>query len=173
MSSNILPNVWRFVVLMLFQILVLQGIQFESGFWKYLHPIIYPLFIILLPIKTPVPLVLFVSFCMGLLIDNFYNSFGLHASASVFTAYARSFVLNIIEPRGGYNVAHIPSAKRYSMNWYMKYSAIMLLGHLLFYFSMEAFAPSYIINILLNTFFSFIVSYLLIMFYQIIFDPQD
>ena len=173
MNSKTLPHIFRFIGLFIAQVLVIQNIEFERGVLSYVHPMIYPLFIILLPIKTPVPLVTALGFTMGLMIDYLYSSFGMHAGAAVFVAYTRSFVLNFLEPRGGYNVSYSPNAKRYSIRWFLQYSAIMLFLHHVFYFSLQFFAPVYIVPILLNTIGSMIVSFMLVAFFQIIFDPQD
>jgi len=173
MNSNSLPHILRFIGFLLIQVFVLQNIDFKTGVLSYVHPMIYPLFIILLPLKTPVPLIITWAFLLGLMIDYFYSSFGMHAGAAVFAAYARSFVLRFMEPRGGYNVAYSPNARRYSLRWFVRYAAFILLLHHIFYFSLQFFAPAFILPIILNTIGSIIVSFVLVLFYQIVFDPQD
>lgn len=173
MNNTILANIWRFVLLVLLQVLVLKAVSFNSGIWAYLHVIIYPLFIILLPLRTPPTLVVFLGFTTGMVVDLFYSSIGVHAAATVFLAYFRSYILAILEPRGGYNVNFSPTAKRFGFPWFMRYAAIMLALHLFIYFSIEAFTFYYILSIILNTVFTFLVSFLFILFYQSIFDPQE
>ena len=173
MNSTILANVWRFIILVLLQVLILKAVVFNTGIWAYLQVIIYPLFIILLPLRTPPTLVVFLGFVCGMLVDLFYSSIGIHAAATVFIAYFRAYILAILEPRGGYNVNFSPTAKRFGFPWFLRYAAIMLGFHLFVYFSIKAFTFYYILQIILNTLFTFLVSFLFILFYQFIFDPQE
>ncbi len=173
MNSDTLPHILRFIGFFLIQVLVLQNIEFNIGILQYFHPMIYPLFIIMLPIKTPVSLSMLWAFLLGLCIDYFSSSFGMHAGAAVFVAYCRGFILNFMEPRGGYNVAHSPNAKRYSTRWFFQFCAVLLALHHLFFFILQYFAPIYALEIILNTLGSLLVSFLLVVFFQFIFDPQE
>ncbi|MFQ5446434.1 MAG: hypothetical protein ACE5FF_05825 [Saprospiraceae bacterium] len=152
---------------------MLQNIGAGWEHFPYLHIIVFPLFIFLLPLRTPRALVILLGFILGLLIDTFYNSMGVHASAAVFTAFIRPYVLRRIEPRGGYNVNYSPTAARWGIGWFLKYSAILLFLHLFFYFSVEAFTFVYIVDIMLKTIVSFIFSMICVIVYQVIFNPVN
>ena len=128
---------------------------------------IYPLVIIILPIKTSKSFVVTLAFTLGLLTDFFYDSPGVHAASLVLIAYIRSFVLKILEPRGGYRTEDVPSIRNYGLSWFMTYAGILLFVHLFVYFSIDAFTFVYIDKIVVNTLLSFVVSYFLILFYQI------
>jgi hypothetical protein len=135
--------------------------------------LIYPIFILLLPLRTPRPLVIFLGFLIGLSVDIFYDSPGVHASASVFTAFLRPLILSIIEPRGGYNTNYSPTKKRMGFTWFLQYSSMLMFVHLFYYFSVEAFTLVYIVSILGNTFISFFLSMIFVLMYQFIFNPED
>ena len=60
-------NIGRFIVLVLFQVLVLNNIQFSG----YVNPFMYVLFILLLPFETPRWLLLLSGFLLGLSVDIF------------------------------------------------------------------------------------------------------
>ena len=173
MNSTITVNAIRFVVLVLLQGLVLRNIGANWVSFPYFNIILYPVFIFLLPLRTPKPLVIFLGFVLGLCVDLFYSSPGVHTSAAVFIAFIRPVVLNYIEPRGGYNNNHSPTKERMGMNWYIRYSGILLFIHLFFYFFVEAFTPMYIFNILAKTFVSFFASLTFIIMHQIIFNPVE
>lgn len=173
MNSTITVNGIRFLVLMFLQGLVLQNIGSDWINFPYFNVILYPIFIFLLPLRTPKPLVIFLGFLLGFSIDLFYVSYGVHASAAVFTAFIRPLVLNYLEPRGGYNANHSPTKRRLGITWYSKYAAFLLLPHLLFYFSIEAFSPVFIIDILLKTLVSFTVSIVFVIIHQLLFDPVE
>ena len=102
-----------------------------------------------------------------------YDTWGVHASASVFTAYIRSFVFRIFEPRGGYNINLSPTAKSLGPSWFFQYASAMMFLHLFFYFSVEAFTFVYIVDILLKTMISFIVSMMFLMVFELIFRPKE
>ena len=81
----IVQNILRFVLLVLVQVLVLNNIQFLG----YLNPYLYILFILALPVRLRQWIVLLLAFVLGLTIDAFSNTMGLHAFATVFMAFFR------------------------------------------------------------------------------------
>lgn len=130
-----LRNVLRFVILVLFQVWVLNNIQFSG----YINPFMYILFILLLPFETPPWLVLFLAFGIGLSVDMFSDTLGMHASASVFMAFLRPFILQAISPRDGFEIGTFPRIYYYGLSWFLKYTIILVFAHHLFLFSIEVF----------------------------------
>lgn len=173
MNSVISANIIRFFILALGQVLVFKRIAFSWGDFAFIHFIIYPLFIILLPIKVPRPIVIALGFLIGIFVDLFYDSPGVHASASVFTAYTRGIVLDFLEPYEGYNTNDSPTIMTRGIGWFMTYASILFGLHLLWYFSVEAFSFVFFFEILLNTIFSFIASFIIIMLFLLIFRPKN
>lgn len=172
MTEKTLRNISRFIFLFLLQVLVFKRLQIEIGDLDYFKVMIYPLFIILCPLNMPRPLLLISAFGMGLMVDGFYNSPGVHAAALVATAYVRGLVLNIFEPYEGYNNDDSPTFKTMGLSWFFPYASVMMGIHLFLYFSIEAFTFYYIFNIVLNTVFSLIVSILVILLHQLIFRSK-
>jgi hypothetical protein len=173
MNNVIVANVLRFFGLAILQGLVFKNVGTGWESFPYLHIIVFPVFILLLPLRTPRSLIILLSFLIGIFIDFLYDTMGVHASTAVFTGFIRPFVLSILEPRGGYNMNYSPTPERMSMGWFLRYASIMMLIHLFFYFSVEAFTFVYILNILAKTFFSFIVSMIFVIIYQLLFNPVD
>jgi rod shape-determining protein MreD len=69
---------------------MLQLLLFNSiDFLGYLNPFPYVLYIILFPVNGNKPTLLATSFLLGLLLDVFTNSGGVHATASLILAYVR------------------------------------------------------------------------------------
>ncbi len=145
-----------FIVLVLVQVLVLNQVQF-SGF---VNPYIYVLFILLLPLSTPRYLVLILAFLLGLSIDIFSNSLGIHAAASVFIAYLRPLVIRIIsnreEDRNDY-----PGLLQNKFSWFLSYVSILVFLHHLILFYLEVFTlsnfGSTLYRVILSTVFSIFV----------------
>ena len=171
MNRELQNNIFRFIVVFLLQVLVFKGINLNNNNFHYFHILFYPIAILLLPIKLQKPYVILLAFLLGISIDVFYDSLGVHASASVFLAYARSYILKILEPRGGYTF-NTPGLGNTEFSWFSTYLAIGMALFLIFYFSMEAFSFVYFVRIVLNTLFSFILSVSLIIIYQVIFRTR-
>ena len=173
MNNIVVVNVLRFVGLVLLQGLVFKNIGVGWESFPYLHIIVFPLFILLLPLRTPKTLVIFLSFVIGISVDFLYDTLGVHASAAVFTGFARSLVLKMFEPRGAYNMSYSPTIARMGLGWFVQYVAILMFAHVFFYFSVEAFTFVYIVDILIKTIVSFLASMVFIMIFQLLFNPLD
>lgn len=160
---KVLPrNLVRFAVLVLVQVLILNNIQISG----YLNPYIYILFILLLPFETPNWLLLVVAFTLGLSIDLFSQTPGIHAFATVFLAFFRPFVLNILSPRDGYGSGTYPRIYYYGFEWFVKYSLILVFLHHFVLFFAEVFRLSGFFHTLLRVAASTLFSTLIIVISQ-------
>jgi hypothetical protein len=173
MNNVIVANILRFAGLVILQGLVFKNIGVGWENFPWLHIVLFPVFILLLPIRTPRALVVFLAFLSGIFVDMLYGTLGVHASAATFIGFIRPTVLSFMEPRSGYNVNHSPTAARMGLGWFMQYASTLFFLHLFFYFSVEAFTFVYILDILLKTVISFIVSMVFVMIYQVLFNPLD
>lgn len=165
-------HIIRIVLLILIQVLVLKQVNLGSENFNYIFLFIYPVGIMMLPINTPKIGVLLIAFVVGLTVDVFYDSPGLHGAALVFMAFIRSFVLRGLSPDTGYSKNATPLAHTFGLIWFLQYSAIMLFAFLIVYFGLEAFTFVYIWSILAKTFFSFLASFAIIILHQILFSPK-
>lgn len=168
----LIVHIVRFFVLLLFQGLILKQMSIGWGDVVYWNVILYPLFVLLLPVRTSTWQLLLLGFAMGLGVDLFYDSPGVHASALVFTAFVRPLVLRLMEPREGYSLSASPSQVVFGFQGFMQYSGILMLVHLFFYFSVEAFTFVYLLDILQKTFFSFLFSMAFIAMITLIFSAS-
>jgi len=173
MTNVVMTNLIRFFVLALIQVLILKDINLGGQSFNYIDIIIYPLFIILLPLRTPHSILVLLGFVLGIFIDSFYDTYGVHASAAVFTGFIRPYILKLFEPKGGYNLNYSPTKRRYGFNWFIGYCATLFFIHLLFYFSIEIFTIVYIDKIFLNTVFTFMISMVIILIYTFLLDPIE
>ena len=100
MIIEILKIIFRFIILIAVQVLVLNHVEISG----YINPFLYVLFILMLPIRIPRLFLLVIAFATGLCVDLFSNTAGMHAAACVLMAYFRPGWLKIIAPRDGYDV---------------------------------------------------------------------
>ena len=148
--NDIVKNSLRFIFLVLFQALILNHIQLSG----YLNPFLYVLFILMLPFQTPKWLVLVLAFTIGISIDMFSDTGGLHAAASVLLGFFRQPVLKLISPRDGYDVVQQPTIQQFGFGWFFSYAGILVFIHHFFLFYMETFQ----LTEFFSTFFRIILS---------------
>jgi len=168
MINDVVKNILRFLFLLLFQVLILNNIQMSG----YLNPFLYVLFILMLPFQTPNWLVLLLSFFLGLSVDMFADTGGLHAAASVFMAFLRQPVLRLVAPREGYDVNHQPTIRQFGFGWFLTYAGILVLVHHLFLFYMEAFQFSEFFSIFFRVILSSLFTLTLIFISQFFFSKH-
>lgn len=151
----VISYIKMFVILVLVQVLILNQIQ-VSG---YINPYIYLLFVMLFPMNSPRSVLLPVAFILGLTIDIFTNSLGIHAAATTFVAYVRPFVIRAISSHEE-DRSDEPVMKQNGFGWFLYYTVIMVLLHHTILFFLEVFSFSDI----LQTFYRIIVSSLFSIF---------
>ncbi len=95
MNRIIVKHIIRFFLFIGIQVLILNNVLF----WGYINPYAYILFVLLLPLGMSKIRVLILAFILGLIIDSFQNSMGIHAFACVLTAYLRLQVLEYLIPQ--------------------------------------------------------------------------
>ena len=150
MTTEIFRNIFRFVFLILLQVLIIQNINL-SGYFILLP---YVLAIIVLPFETDKLIVLFSSFLLGVSIDYFYNSSGLHASACTIMGFARYYVLKYVAPREGYDIGVRPIIEDMGLEWFIRYADTLILVHHFFLFYLEIFRFSEFFRTLLRVILS-------------------
>jgi rod shape-determining protein MreD len=165
MSNTYIRISLRFIVLVLVQVLILSNIHFLG----YLNPYVYLLFILTLPFETPKWVLLITAFILGLSIDLFSNSFGMHAGATVFAAYFRPDVISLITSRREYEPGLEPSIADLGFQWFITYTFIITFLHHFFLFLLEAFRFSGFFSTLGHGFNNALFTVLIIILAQYIF----
>jgi rod shape-determining protein MreD len=151
-----------FVVLILLQLLVFNNIEFSG----YINPYIYILFILLLPFTTPRLVLLLSAFILGLIIDLFMGTPGVHSSATVLMAFSRPFVMALFSPREGYQSGTYPRLAQFGMEWFVKYTVMLVIIHHFTLFYLEVFSFNHFFNTLFRAFSSSVLTSLIIIFSQ-------
>ncbi len=154
------------MVLVLVQALVLNHINFLG----YINPYPYILFIVLYPVNNNRTLFVFLSFLIGLTVDLFTDSGGIHAAACVTIAYIRPPILKF--SFGSFYDYQTIKFNQTEIGSRLGYFAIIALIHHLILFSLEVFNTSDIILILKKTLFSSIFTILLCLIITILFSPK-
>jgi rod shape-determining protein MreD len=164
MNSIISANIIRFVLLLLVQVIICNNINFLG----YINPYIYIIFIFLFPIKENRLILLIVSFVLGMLVDMFSDSGGVHAAAAVFLAYYRPVLL-----KTSFGMLYEHQSVKFSnteIGSLITYVTFGTLLHHFILFSLEVFNISSILLILKKTLFSSIFTILLSVLIIILFS---
>lgn len=148
MNSAVLLNIARFILLLAAQVLIFNNINF----FGYLNPYPYVLFIILYPVNGNKSGLLLASFLLGIIIDMFCNSGGVHAAASITLAYLRptffKFSFGVSYEYQTVKINDKLTPERFS------FILISVLTHHLILFILETFRLNFFFNILIQTIFS-------------------
>ena len=156
----------RFFILVLIQVLILNHVNFLG----YINPYIYILFIALFPVKNNRIILIILSFFLGLTIDLFLDTGGIHAAACVFIAYIRPVILKF-----SFGTIYEHQTIRFnSVDFGSKltYFTILTVLHHIVLYSLEIFSISKIILVLQKTLFSCIFTILLGISITIIFSRK-
>ena len=160
MNSALLENSARFILLLAAQVLIFNRIDL----FGYINPFPYILFIILYPVNGNKSGLLLASFFLGILMDMFCNSGGVHAAACIVLAYFRpsifKFSFGLSYEYQTVKLNDILTPERFS------FILIAVVIHHSVLFILEVFKISLLIDILLrsvlSTLFTIITSIIII-----------
>ncbi|SFD12054.1 rod shape-determining protein MreD [Algibacter pectinivorans] len=166
MNSIFSIHTIRFVVLVFVQVLILNHINFSG----YINPYIYILFIALFPVKNNRIVLILLSFLLGLTVDMFLDTGGIHAGACVFIAYVRPLIL-----KSSFGMIYEHQSIKFNTVEFgskLTYFTLLTVIHHFVLFSLEIFSVSRILLILQKTLFSSIFTILLSVIVTIIFSRK-
>jgi hypothetical protein len=137
-------------VLLLVQVLVIQNVNLSG----YIILLPYVMWILMLPFETNKFVVLVSSFFMGVCIDFFYDSSGLHAFACTLMGFARYYVLKYVSPRDGYEAGVSATVDEMGLAWFVRYAGVLIFMHHFVLFYLEIFRFSSFFSTLLRVILS-------------------
>lgn len=164
----LITNIIRFFIVLALQLLVFNNIQFSG----YINPFFYVLFILLLPFETPKWLMLISSFLLGLSVDIFSHSYGMHAAASVFIAYVRPYLIRIIHSKKEYEAGVLPTMGHLGFSWFISYASLLIFIHHFIYFFLEAFRFTDFLSTFYRIIYSSVATIIVIIAEQFLFFKE-
>lgn len=148
MNSALLVNIFRFIMLLAIQIVIFNNMNFLG----YISPFPYILYIILYPVNSNKSGLILSSFLLGLTMDMFSNSGGIHAAACVLLAYYRPYIFKFSFGLS-YEYQTIKLNDSLTPERFSFILVSVVLHHLIL-FMLEAFQFKFIWDVLLRTLFS-------------------
>jgi hypothetical protein len=166
MNSAVLLNIARFILLLSAQVLIFNNINF----YGYLNPYPYVLFIILYPVNGNKSGLLLASFLLGIIMDMFCNSGGVHAAASVILANFRpaffKFSFGVSYEYQTVKINDKLTPERFS------FILISVLTHHFILFILETFRLNFFFNILIQTVFCTVFTTIISIIIIYLFKPS-
>ena len=148
MNKN-LHLTFLFVVLLLLQVLILNNVLL----FGYINPYIYIVFVFVYPLHNNRRNFLLTSFLLGLFVDFFSDSGGIHAFATLFIAYIRLFFVRVIFNKNVTDFSFFDLEKEPFGKVFNYVVSLTMIHHFLL-FSLAEFSFQNLINIIINTLFS-------------------
>ncbi|MFN4087323.1 MAG: hypothetical protein ACK4LB_15400 [Spirosomataceae bacterium] len=147
--------IYFFLQIVFFRVLVIADLAFCF---------VYIGFILFLPHETSDFWVILLSFLIGLMVDLFYNTAGVHAAASTAMGYLRGFVVRgIFSNRGGDADIQL-SWEGMGTERFIRYLIILVTIHHLLLFFIEVGHVDYLVLTILKTLGSVVYSVVVISF---------
>lgn len=125
-----------FVVFVLLQVLVMNNIHL----FGIITPFIYLYVILKLPVDMSRSSVILISFFLGLVVDVFSNTFGIHAAACSLAGFVRMPLLERFVDMKEMPEGSIPSYRLFGFGKFIRYTLVLVTLHHVALFLVESFS---------------------------------
>ncbi len=153
----------QYILLMILQVFLFDQLQFMG----VCHPFIYILFLLMMPITLPHSVDMLIGAMVGLIMDVFSNSLGIHTSACILLMFLRPYLLEtILNDKDRLNEQI--STRVVGSEAMGKYLAILIIIHHLMVFILSAWSWAHIGFVLLETLVSALITFIFIFGFNIL-----
>ncbi|TYQ00438.1 rod shape-determining protein MreD [Tenacibaculum adriaticum] len=157
-----------FFFLLFLQVLILNNILL----FGYVNPYLYIVFVFLFPFKKKRFSLLTLSFLLGLFVDFFSNSGGIHAFATLFIAFIRIYIFRMVFQKTDtdfdfFTLEQEPFGKIFN------FTVILTVVHHFILFSLTNFSFHNFSNVITNTLLSSIFTLVLYFLGSFIFSRKQ
>jgi rod shape-determining protein MreD len=168
MTRSVLKYLFHFLFMMLIQLLVLNNVFLLN----LIHPYLYLLFFLILPVNLNKYTVLIYAFLIGLIMDVFSYTYGLHCIAMTFIGFIRPSLLKLLITEEIEEMQIEPHINTFGFRRYLIYAIILVfIHHTLLYFIQTLSFHSFLFTltkILINSIFTVIIIFIyeLLLFFR-------
>ncbi len=167
MNSAIILNGFRFILLVLTQVLIFNTLNFLG----FINPLVYVIFFYWYPIKGNRALFMVTAFLLGFIIDVFSDTLALHSIASLTVAYVRPIIMRFCFGVN-YEFQNF-SFKNTTKVQRVTFLGLLILIHQVVFFSLEVLSISHFLLILKKVFATGIVTLIVCTLFSSLFSPQS
>lgn len=158
-------QIGRYILVMVLQVLLFNQLQL----WGACHPYIYILCLLMMPITLSHSADMLIGAAVGLVMDVFCNSLGVHMASCILVMFIRPYLLGaVVNDRDRLN----EQICLRTLGWeaFIKYMVILVVIHHLTVFMLAAWSISHIIFVLVETLVSGFITCILILGYNALSD---
>lgn len=153
----------RYIVVMLLQVLLFNQLQL----WGVCHPYIYVLCLLMMPITLPHSMDMIIGAALGIVMDIFCNSLGVHTAACILLMFIRPYLIGaLVNDKDRLNEQL--NIRTLGMEAMVKYVVILVLIHHFTVFMLAAWSWSHFWFVLIETAVSSLLTILIILGYNIL-----
>jgi rod shape-determining protein MreD len=155
----------RYIAVMMLQVLLFDQLQLLG----VCHPYIYILCLLMMPITLSHSADMLIGAAVGLVMDVFCNSLGVHMASCILVMFIRPYLLGaVVNDRDRLN----EQICLRTLGWeaFIKYMVILVVIHHLTVFMLAAWSISHIIFVLVETLVSGFITCILILGYNALSD---
>jgi len=135
-----------FVATVLLQLFLFDNLSVSV----YLNPLIYVVFIVLLPVDTLPALLLVAGVAMGVTMDFLTGAAGINTMATVLIAFIRPFLLTNLYGRDDLRDGGVPSPERLGHHVFLNYLVVLVAVHHAAFFLLETLSWSHLLRTLMR-----------------------
>lgn len=169
--SILVKLIVRFCLFIFVQVFVLNQIP---TLHHMVTPSLYFLFILWLPFNLGRRTQLVLAFILGLVLDAFTQTYGLHSAPCVMIAYARPFLIRLLVRQEDAELNYSePSVQSMGLAPYFTYVTILTFIHHIILFFLEALQTGGLVYFIVKALFSTAVSLLLILLTELLFSRKQ
>ncbi len=156
-------QIGRYILVMILQVLLFDQLQL----WGVCHPYIYILCLLMMPITLPHNAEMVIGAVVGLIMDVFCNSLGIHTASCILLMFIRPYLIGaVVNDKDRLNEQI--SLRSIGMEALIKYVAIMVVVHHLTVFMLAAWSWHHLGFVLLETVVSSAITILVIIAYNLL-----
>ena len=155
-------QIGRYIVVMLLQVLLFNRLQLAG----ICHPYIYILCLLMMPITLPNSVEMLIGALVGLVMDVFCNSMGIHMAACVLIMLLRPYLIGRMVSDKERLTEEI-SARSLGIEAMMRYTVILVVIHHLTIFLLASWTWTHVGFALLETLASGLITLIVILGYNL------
>lgn len=156
-------QIGRYILVMILQVLLFDQLQL----WGVCHPYIYIICLLMMPITLPHNAEMVIGAVVGLIMDVFCNSLGIHTASCILLMFIRPYLIGaVVNDKDRLNEQI--SLRSIGMEALIKYVAIMVVVHHLTVFMLAAWSWHHLGFVLLETVVSSAITILVIIAYNLL-----
>jgi hypothetical protein len=161
---NLISYAFLVLILGLIQVFFLKNLALFGLAFGFL----YVLGILILPTSIQTIPLMVIAFLLGLTVDVFYETIGMHAASATLLAFLRPAWLKVTSPSGGYEETEEPSLFELGPGRFISYSFPLIMVYSLVFFMADQWGTGGFFGVITKSILSSIFTTFLVILVQLL-----